>query len=307
MAKLLNKYVGEFAGKAVSKYNDLTQDTMGVLTGPLNKLWRARILLNRAISTLPKDTSLKGKLYDPNGVWGEAQISSKDPRLNQKLQEKWRLELQYPRVSETGGPDPAVGNKSITNQRDFEVSSESRFMNEIRIWNLSVDPQQYLTLQNRPPELDFRGETTWATIKSMGRNTPMYHYTGAEDIIQFNVSWYSTSLENPKEVINKCRVLEAWSKANGYQAAPPILKIEWGQSGIFDDHYYILTSATYTLKNFQNGYRVRKPGQKAVIGDGKLLPAAATQELIFKRVSAYNLSYGDFIDSDSLKKTVNTK
>lgn len=307
MAKLLNKYVGEFAGKAVSKYNDLTQDTAGVLTGPLNKLWRARILLNRATSTLPKDTALKGKVYDPNGVWGEAQISSKNPRLNKELQEKWRLELQYPRVSETGGPDPAVGNKSITNQRNFEVNSESRFMNEIRIWNLSVDPQQYITLQNRPPELDFRGETTWATIKSMGRNTPMYHYTGAEDIIQFNVSWYSTSLENPREVINKCRVLEAWSKANGYQAAPPILKIEWGSSGIFDDHYYILTSATYTLKNFQNGYRVRKPGQKAVIGNGKLLPAAATQELIFKRVSAYNLSYGDFIDSDSLQKTVNTK
>ena len=35
----------------------------------------------------------------------------------------------------------------------------------------------------------------------------------------------------------------------------------------------------------------------------RLLPAAATQELIFKRVSAYNLSYGDFINSDSLKKT----
>jgi hypothetical protein len=80
-------------------------------------------------------------------------------------------------------------------------------------------------------------------------------------------------------------------------------KIEWGDSGIFDNHNYILTSATYTLKNFQNGYRIRIPGKPATFGNGRLLPAAATQELIFKRVSAYNLSYGDFINSDSLKKT----
>ena len=41
MARVLNKA----AGKVVEKYNDLTRDTAGVLTGPLNKLWRARILL----------------------------------------------------------------------------------------------------------------------------------------------------------------------------------------------------------------------------------------------------------------------
>lgn len=53
MARVLNKA----AGKVVEKYNDLTitRDTAGVLTGPLNKLWRARILLNRTLSTLPKD------------------------------------------------------------------------------------------------------------------------------------------------------------------------------------------------------------------------------------------------------------
>ena len=61
---------------------------------------------------------------------------------------------------------------------------------------MTVNPTQYITLQNRPPELDFRGETTWATIKSMGRNTPMYHFTGAEDIIQFNVSCYCNDQEN---------------------------------------------------------------------------------------------------------------
>ena len=89
MARVLNKA----AGKVVEKYNDLTRDTAGVLTGPLNKLWRARILLNRTLSTLPKDDAQKGKLYTPNGVIGEAQISSKNPILNKQLQAKWRMEL----------------------------------------------------------------------------------------------------------------------------------------------------------------------------------------------------------------------
>lgn len=194
MARVLNKA----AGKVVEKYNDLTRDTAGVLTGPLNKLWRARILLNRTLSTLPKDDAQKGKLYTPNGVIGEAQISSKNPILNKQLQAKWRMELQFPRLEESEGVDPAKGNKNTTNYRNFEAKADVIYQNEVRIYNMTVNPTQYITLQNRPPEIDFRGETTWATIKSMGRNVPMYHFTGAEDIIQFNVSWYCNDPEIQK-------------------------------------------------------------------------------------------------------------
>lgn len=199
--------------------------------------------------------------------------------------------------------DPAKGNSVNKNKELFRVMPEVRNMNQVVIYNLVSTPYQYITLQNRPPSIDFRGETTWATIKSMGRNTPMYHYTGAEDIIQFNVSWFCNDPENPEEVITKCRLLEMWSKANSYQASPPILKIEWGNSGIFENHQYILTSATYTLNNFRNASRTRIAGKSCEIDDLKLLPAAATQELIFKRVSAYNLSYADIVSEEALKKT----
>ena len=152
MARVLNKA----AGKVVEKYNDLTRDTAGVLTGPLNKLWRARILLNRTLSTLPKDDAQKGKLYTPNGVIGEAQISSKNPILNKQLQAKWRMELQFPRLEESEGVDPAKGNKNTTNYRNFEAKADVIYQNEVRIYNMTVNPTQYITLQNRPPELDFR-------------------------------------------------------------------------------------------------------------------------------------------------------
>lgn len=67
MARIL----GKLAGKVVKKYNNLTQDTAGVLTGPINKLWRAKIHLNRLTSGLPKDTAPRGKLFNPNGALGE--------------------------------------------------------------------------------------------------------------------------------------------------------------------------------------------------------------------------------------------
>lgn len=287
----------------IKDIHNMTLDSAGVLTGPLNKLWRARILLNRAISTLPKDQPDKGKRYNPNGVSGEYQVTSKNPILNQQLKERWRLELQYPRVSETGGKDPAEGNTTKSNQENFSVDSQVIRQNEVIIYNMTSPNPQFIILQNRPNEVDFRGETTWATIKSMGRNTPMYHYTGSEDIIQFNVSWFSNDPSNQDDVVNKCRLLESWSKSNGYVTSPPILKIQWGNSNLFENQSYFLSSATYTLKNFRNAYRTRIPGKKSSIYNGRLLPMVATQELIFKRVSGRNLSTMDFINVESVKKT----
>ena len=75
MARIL----GKLAGKVVKKYNNLTQDTAGVLTGPINKLWRAKIHLNRLTSGLPKDTAPRDKSFNPNGALGERERSSKNP------------------------------------------------------------------------------------------------------------------------------------------------------------------------------------------------------------------------------------
>ena len=73
MARILN----QIAGGVVEKYNDLTRDSAGVLTGPLNKLWRARIYLNRATSTLPKDTQIRERYT--------TQIILLDQELHQRI------------------------------------------------------------------------------------------------------------------------------------------------------------------------------------------------------------------------------
>lgn len=297
MARVINR----LAGKIVKKYNNLTQDTAGVLTGPLNKLWRARIYLNRLTSGLPKDTAPKSKSFNPNGALGERGKSSKDPLLNRSLQNTRRLQLQHgnPKIDDD---DPAQGRSVSENSRVWQVSQDIRKLNKVIIYNLEISPYQYIELQNRPTSFDYRGETTWATIKSMGRNTPMYHYTGSEDIIQFNISWYCDDPDNPAEVITKCRLLESWTKSNGYQAAPPILKIQWGNSTMFQDQLYILTSATYTVKDFRNAARTRIKGSVIIQEDLDLYPASATQELIFKRVSDHSLSWADMVDPKMVNK-----
>ena len=193
-------------------------------------------------------------------------------------------------------------SRFYNDRKDLSQKSRNHIRNEIIIFNLNGTDEtyQYIILQNRPPELEFHGETSWAAIKSFGRNVPMYHFTGAEDKIQLQVSWFCNDPDRPWEVIQKCRLLEAWSKSNGYAAGPPVLQLDWGGSGLFDNAYFILTSATYILKQFRDGYMDRRDTNAKWV-DGKLYPMAATQELIFSRVSSTNPMYSSIYDPTKLE------
>ena len=282
-------------------------DPNGISTGVLNKSWRALILIKRAAG-VPNDPSDKGKKFDP--ARSQKLLVKKDSR---ELEVKnGKSVTKGTKVFKFQGGVPENGVSFIENQNTKMVSDWLlNNNNQIIIYNTSISPYEYLVIQNRPNQLDFKGETSWATIKSMGRNTPIYQYTGAEDTLQFNISWFNTKLDEPEEVISKCRLLESWSKANGYNTAPPILHIQWG--GVPDNHLfinqdYILISATYSLRNFNNGVRksnIVGGNKSSVIHDLGLWPAVATQELIFKRVSSHNLTYEDILPNDKKNKVIN--
>jgi len=257
-----------------------------ITTGHANKLWRAAILLHRATHGPEASTFAKnGK--DPaktskNVLIKKADRNNKEKEANAKVV---RVNLQP--------------------HTDLLKAKDAIPKNQIIIYNLTSKPYEYIVIQNRPNTVEFKGETTWATIKSMGRNTPLYHYTGSEDTVQFNISWFCTNQADNTEVVKKCRFLEAWSKSNGYQAAPPVLRIQWGAEDVlFKNHLYILISATYTLENFNDCYRkVNGENITREVVDGKLLPSTATQELIFKRVSATNLAWNDILPMKDLQGT----
>lgn len=307
-------WISKQKGKGEKVLRQITADGSNVMTSEANKAWRALILFNRATSGLPKDHP-DGKIYNPNQTIGKGyslRNPQRNPKLNQKTKDSWRTIVAASGHVDRNLPwdtsvdivtDPAKGKFAYNALDQHTQSTSLNKKNQVIIYNLTSNGSyQYIVLQNRPTEITYQGETLWANIHSMGRNNPMYHYTGAEDTFQINVDWYCSDPDNPAEVISKCRLLEAWSKANGYIAAPPLLRIQWGASGIFDNYEFILTSATYTLKNFQNGHRDRRVKGSQFV-DTKLFPMTATQELVFKRVADHNLGYGDIINEEETNKT----
>ena len=281
ITKAHTKGIAKGLGHVNQKVNEGIEAISPITTSYVNKLWRGAILLHRS-THLP-----------------HAKIQKVDPANghNTLINEKKRNAQEKSTVKiitfSTEPYDNLVKEKKT-----------GKGSNQIILYNLTSKPYEFIVIQNRPNRLEFKGETSWATIKSMGRNTPMYHFTGAEDVIQFNISWFCDDPDHLDEVVNKCRFLEAWTKANGYQASPPVIQIQWGNSDIFKDHYYILTSATYTLENFNDFIRINGNERKDLkAADGQLLPSTATQELIFKRVSATNLSWNDILPEDKMKYT----
>ena len=325
-----NNPVNAIGRTATGVISDLSQTFVdkngGLVQGDINKVWRAKILLDRLGGPatgrtlgLSKDDADTGKSTIPNKVPNKKVNQpggSPLPSQNEILGYEWRSKLVNgelrPRVVDEETFERLKLDDST--HKTFKVSRtqaerkklydnvKGQHRNEIIIFNLNGknETYQYIKLQNRPPELEFQGETSWATIKSFGRNLPMYHFTGAEDKIQLQISWFCNDPKRPWEVVQKCRLLEAWSKSNGYVSGPPVLQIDWGGSGLFDNAYFILTSATYVLKQFRNGYMNRR-SDTAVFEDGKLYPMAATQELVFSRVSSTNPLHSTIYDPTKLE------
>lgn len=139
---------------------------------------------------------------------------------------------------------------------------------------VSDDPY-YLVIPTIPRELEYQGIPVWATIASVGRNVPFYHYSGAEDTLSFTIDWYSQH-ESREDVIFACRWIEARSKADGYSKDPHRIKISWGSNDrLFQDSLWIVYKAPYKLSNFHRHF--------------DMLPTQAFQEVTLKKVSDYNL------------------
>jgi len=257
-------------------YNSITQDgnVSPLLTSPLNKLWRARIIMNRATSPMEKhhDTKIIEKV-----------ITTRENRLKRDNQLSKVIntpdKLNYSRAPET--------KRSITNH--------------VIIINPHTKPITKLILQAFS-NIEVTPESTWAVVKSMGRNNPFYMFTGSEDTLSLEISWYSMD-DNREDVINKCRLLESWTKSDGYTSSPPTLWISWGNSGMFEGDSFILKSAPYKPSNFQNSYRKGERKSTNEIIDLKLFPNSATQTLTFNRVTSDNRKHEDIIPNSKLKTT----
>lgn len=323
----VTKYVRESVGRFVMQpINDFTSidEVTDITTSELNKLWRSKILIDRVTrpaktggkaSVSPEEILHKNNIRADRGVNPKTGITESSLKINVNRDSR-STEIAQKEAKRNAGLVYFVEDNTPLDERKAKYDtrlSESLNKKRIQIYNMSSDPITYLELQTYPEKVSFQGESTWAVINSMGRNTPMYHFTGAESIIQMNISWYCDDPANPADVITKCKLLEAWSKGNGYISAPPILKLNWGDSELFKDELFIITAATYELSNWRGSVKqydkktkqliLPKNSKGEVYVDTNLLPAMATQELIFRRVSAHNLTHEDIISKELIQKT----
>lgn len=266
--------------EAVENLADIT-NANAISVGPLNKLQRFELVNHRANN--PGEKVVIDRNVPNNGT---IQVSRENKKNNY-------IRLKRPYYAKDG--DLLITSPTLSKRVITDIN------NTIVILNKTVSPYVYLTIQNTPQELEVEPEAAWAVLKSAGRNSPFLFYTGSEDKINLDITWFNTG-SNREEVLNKCRLLESWTKADGYSKSPPVLEIIWGNSNMFFNHKFVLESAPYKLSNFQNAYNKGNRVNPDIV-DLKLLPNTAEQKLSFIRISTTNLKHEDIIAIEKLKLT----
>lgn len=170
------------------------------------------------------------------------------------------------------------------------------FVDKIKIVDLDYQGNDnrfydYIELPFIPRKLSKTPESKFMGIATIGRNLPFYHFTGAEDNLEFEIDWFSDTYHR-EDVIFNCRWLEALTKTDGY-GVPHRVKIVWGKDDrLFRDEIWLLTSAAYELEQFNRGYK--DPDSQEYISTS-LLPVQARQTVHFKKVSKTNPKYVDIM------------
>ena len=285
--------------------------TSGTLS--YTKLWRYKILMKGDNGMEKSDYSprpnVDSLLHSALPFIKEKQTDRENLHTTKTLSEAERnaIDAEKIRIRRAVARDSSVkftpaGIDYVKSKFEALEGLTRRRKNEIIIINASVSPYQSIILQNRPNELSIDPKGSWASISSMGRNNPFMMYTGGEDTISFEISWFASDPKHRDEVIWKCKLLESWSKANGYLASPPVLNIKWGASDIFKDtDMFILESAKYTLTNFQDQAKKYGEDYSAELIDLKLVPNCATQSLTFKRVTTANTTHDEIVPLTKLQ------
>jgi len=197
--------------------------------------------------------------------------------------------------------EAGLSGDNIDNGIYSENNKGLQWDNKIRLEIINPEPgglDSHIDLPFVPREIEVTPDLKVIPLLSPGRNTGFYHYTGAEDTIEFNIDWLSVTDESKRFAIKACRLLESWAKNDGYTNKPHMIRVIWGQEDVlFQGVKWVIAAAPYSLTNFERAHR-QKP-KNGDVGDGgvlintALLPSQAHQTLTLKRVSQSNLTRAD--------------
>lgn len=150
-------------------------------------------------------------------------------------------------------------------------------MNSNDLFIIDLDTSEYLGLQGMPTVLNYDSNSRFHASNSPGRNGPLYIFSGSEDVLEFELSWF-TNDPNKIDVIARCKWLETMTKADGYAGRPHYAKFKWGK--LFDQSIWLITSAKYTLANFDKQFGYLPTSAKQTVGLRRVLLTNSTHDQI---------------------------
>lgn len=171
---------------------------------------------------------------------------------------------------DTGENNPENLGRGITYNIETYQDANSQRNNQPYLVDLVT--LEKLVFQTIPTQLDYSTESVFAALESPSRNNPLYHYTGAEDIIQFTLSWYSNH-SSREDVIRKCKWIIALTKTDGYNGGIHPVKFVFGE--LFKNSKWIVTSAPYVMRTFDREFG--------------MYPRHAEQTITLRKISEVNI------------------
>ena len=147
------------------------------------------------------------------------------------------------------------------------------------LMNSGNKEEAIIRLQFTPEEIRYVNSSNWVKIPVMGRNNPHYHFTGGEDKLQFQISWYAME-HHREDAIKKAQTLRAWSRANGYQNRPPEIKFWLGD--LYKEDSWIIQSADYTTKLLMT------PDYDVYMDTNKVCPVHILQDITLLKITKNN-------------------
>lgn len=178
---------------------------------------------------------------------------------------------QYPEQSWLGRFQRSAKLRTLDISKRLESSGRDVESQEPVLQITELDNLETLKIQTIPMSLSVEPKADWAIIPVLGRNNPFYHYVGGEDTLSIVLDWYSVA-EDRQDVAQKCRLLESWSRSDGWVVKPPRVKVTWGK--LFETSAWIITAAPYEFSRFDKGF--------------ELFPLQAYQRLELKKVTEFN-------------------
>lgn len=167
----------------------------------------------------------------------------------------------------------SIKQKQDANNKGLGINNRPVEKNTANNQPFFVDMQnlEKLYFQNIPLTLDYDPQTSLVALPSFGRNITDYQFTGAEDVLKFDLSWYGDSITRD-DVIKKCKWLEALSKDDGTGNGIHTVKLVFGD--MYQDAIWVMKSAQYTMSLFNRQFG--------------MLPQLAISKIVLCKISTKN-------------------